>query len=184
MFLRLVLQNTGPAEGDDAAKVGGVLRGDHLILIDDAEGRLAAPTQGVQLVPCLGTVEEQRSLLIHIAEGDRIGVAAVAGHGQDAGGPPGQDGGAVPLRELLAVPPHGSKHGSASFFVRSATTSYYIRGPGAVRGAGQGQQGSGWMGGSSSGRRADGAERGMREINPSSRRAVSSSRAHRSSRER
>ena len=45
-----ILQDPEGAKGNHTAEIAGVLRRDHLVLVNDTEGGPAIPLQGVQLV--------------------------------------------------------------------------------------------------------------------------------------
>ena len=68
LFLRILHDSDG-AEGDGTAKIGGVLPGNHLVLVHHAEGGLGAGADSVQLVPAAGPVEIELPIVIDIAQG-------------------------------------------------------------------------------------------------------------------
>ena len=109
-LLPVLLQNPDGAEGDDAAEVGGVLLRDNVILVDDTEGGPGAAPNGVHLVARFGGVEVNLPVRVHIAEGDGVGPASVAGQGQHPGGSPLQDCPALLRGQGLLEAAHGTKH--------------------------------------------------------------------------
>ena len=90
--------------------MGGVFLRHHPVLIDDTEGRLWLPADGVQLVALSGAVKIELSLAVHIAQRHRVGVAFIPQHSKDAGGGSVQNFLASLPAELLAVSSHLAKH--------------------------------------------------------------------------
>ena len=98
-----------------ASEIGGVFAGNHVILAGHAEGGLVAAADGVDLVTRLCTVKINRSVVVNVAHGHRVGVAAVAGQGQHAGGAVLQNLQGLFLGQQLAFSSHFSEHVEFSF---------------------------------------------------------------------
>ena len=82
----------------------------HTVAVDDAKGRLRVTADGVQLMSAARTVKEELLPVIHIAHRHRIGIAAVAGQREDAGGPAVQDARAFRQGKRLFFTSHFPKH--------------------------------------------------------------------------
>lgn len=109
-FSRSAVRMRTGSEYDYASEICGICLRHHTVAVDDAKGRLRVTADGVQLMSAARTVKEELLPVIHIAHRHRIGIAAVAGQREDAGGPAVQDARAFRQGKRLFFTSHFPKH--------------------------------------------------------------------------
>ena len=85
-FLISVIDDADMSESDDAAEEGGVALAVHIVLVDDAEGSLVVPPDGVHLMSFDSTMEVEATLVVDETDRHCIRIIIVAQQSECARG--------------------------------------------------------------------------------------------------